>query len=121
MKTKQLDALKISLLEDMREYMEDVAADGDEPDYSEADIGKCESILDTFLTKVRSAKSGDTEFVMGAVKEVVLALNELNEGCNHSLIETDQREQICDLIIQSAAAVGVGDGDEDITEEWREW
>jgi hypothetical protein len=118
MKTKQLDALKISLLEDMREYMEDVAADGHEPGYSEADIGKCESILDTFLTTVRSAKSGDTEFVMGAVKEAVLALNALNEDYN--LIETDQREQICELIIQSAVAVGVGSG-EDITEEWREW
>jgi|SRR5690554_1387931 len=120
MEAGQLEELKIKLLEGMREYMADVIADGDESDYSESDIGKCGSILDSFLTKVHSADHGNTAIVISAVKETVLALNDLNESCGHSLIETDQREQICELIIQSAAAAGVGGG-EDITEEWRDW
>lgn len=120
MEAEQLEKLKVNLLEGMREYMTDVIADGDESDYSESDIGKCASILDSFLAEVQSTDHGNTEVVMGSVKEAVLALNELNESCGDSLIETDQREQICELIIQAAAAAGVGDG-EDITEEWREW
>ena len=48
------------------------------------------------------------------------ALNHLAERCD-SLIETDQREQICELMIQAAHSVGVGDGQTDITEDWREW
>lgn len=120
MKTEQLNELKDSVLRGMREYMEDVVTDGEDPDYSESDIEKCDSILTDFLEKIRSADHVNAEFVMGSVKEAVLALNLLNESCEHSLIETDQREQICDLIIQAAVGVGVGTG-EDITEEWRDW
>mgnify|MGYP000020240115 CR=1 FL=1 len=120
MEIDQLNDLKANLLEGMREYMEDVVADGDDPGYSEDDIAKCESILTGFLQKATSVGVCDKEAVMNAVKETVLALNELNENCDHGLIETDQREQICELIIQAAAGAGVGTGD-DITEEWREW
>ena len=120
MEAEQLQEMKANLLEGMREYMAEVVADGDGPEYSESDIGKCASILDAFLAKVRSADHGNDEMVMGAVKKTVLALNDLNESCGDSLIETDQREQICELIIQAAAIAGVGEG-EDITEQWREW
>lgn len=119
MDTKQVNELEAQLLEGMRFFREAVAADGVEPDYSEADIGQCGAILDAYLAKVRTAREGDVAFVMAAVEEAVVALNELSERCE-SLIETEQREQICELIRHSAAAVGVGDG-EDLTEEWREW
>lgn len=123
MEIEQLNELKTTLLKGMCEYMESIAADGDEPDYSEDDVGRCDLILTDFIDKVRAAGSGNTESVMNTVKEAVLALNVLNESCAHSLIETDQREQICELIIQAAAAAGVGGGggDDDITEEWRDW
>jgi hypothetical protein len=35
---------------------------------------------------------------MKSVKKTVLALNDLNEECNCSLIETDQHEDLCELI-----------------------
>lgn len=116
----ELAQLKTDLLQGMREYMIDVASEGDDADYSESEIASCESILDGFLAKVTTADKGNTEQVMSAVKEAVLALNKLNAQCDDSLIETDQREQICELIIKAAAAAGVGSG-EDITEDWREW
>lgn len=123
MEIEQLNELKTTLLKGMCEYMESIAAGGDDPDYSKDDVGKCDLILTDFIDKVRAAGFGNTESVMNAVKEAVLALNVLNESCAHSLIETDQREQICELIIQAAAAAGVGGGgdDDDITEEWRDW
>ncbi len=120
MELKQLNDLKTRLLDGMRTYMEDVVADGDDPEYTENDIDKCDSIIASFLENVLSSGPGADDAVMSTVKETVLSLNALNEACGHSLIETDQREQICELIIRAAAARGVGSGD-DITEEWRDW
>lgn len=116
---RSLNEVRSEILEGMREYMADVSADGGDPGYTEADIGRCASILDGYLSRVSGA-GRNADVVMGAVKDVVLELNELNERCDSGLIETDQREQICELIILAAAAAGVGSG-EDLTEEWREW
>ena len=44
----------------------------------------------------------------------------LNARCNGHLIETDQRENLCDLINRGAGAAGVGAG-ADLTAAWREW
>ncbi|KAB8172515.1 hypothetical protein FKV24_014610 [Lysobacter maris] len=115
-----LPQIKLELLDGMRTYMHDVSSDGGDPGYAETDIVRCETILNVFLAKVASAHANDSDAVMAAVKEAVLAFNALNESCDHGLIETDQRELICELIIQAAAASGVGAG-EDITEPWREW
>lgn len=120
MQTDRFHALKDSILEGMRDYMHVLTEDGDEADYSEADIQRCGAILQAFMTRVAAAEAGDSAEVMDAVKQAVLDLNALNERCADSLIETDQRERICELIMSSAAAAGVGDG-EDITEAWREW
>jgi hypothetical protein len=50
----------------------------------------------------------------------ILDLNGLNEQGEFSLIETDQREALCQLILTAATRAGL-DTDEDVTEEWREW
>jgi hypothetical protein len=116
-----LKHIKADLLDGMRDYMNDLDAEADDSGYTELDIAKCENLIDGFLAKVSSATVGDSDLVMSAVKETVLALNDLNASCGGSLIETDQRESICELIIRAAAAAGVGSGNEDITEDWREW
>ena len=120
---RSLEKIHEDLLEGMRDFMKDSLEEGESEDdfyYTEGDIQKCKAILDSFLVKVRSAARGDADFVMAIVKDTVLALNALNEACEHSLIETDQREEICGLIIKAALSMGVGNGD-DITEEWRDW
>ena len=58
---------------------------------------------------------------MKAVKTAVVKLNKLNDRCDGSLIETDQREQLCELIITAARGAGLSSDKYDITEEWREW
>jgi hypothetical protein len=118
---EDLNELKNDLLDDMRAYMEDVQADGDDPGYDDADIAECDAILAGFIARASQLEEGDRAGVMSAVKETVLALNALSERCE-SLIETDQREDICELIDRAGAALGVGSGEgEDLAGEWREW
>ncbi len=58
--------------------------------------------------------------ILAAAKQAVLNLNALNKECGGRLIETDQREDLCELILVAAKLAGL-ESDEDITEEWREW
>jgi hypothetical protein len=115
-----LQRLKADLVEGMREYLAGVLDGGGEAGYTSADIGECGRVLDAYLVTVADAPPGDEEAVMGAVEFTVLALNRLNARCHGHLIETDQREAICDLINRAAVANGVGGG-VDLTETWREW
>jgi hypothetical protein len=55
------------------------------------------------------------------VKSSVLKINALNAKCDHSLIETSEREQIADIIILASHRMKYNSMEEDITEEWREW
>ena len=54
-------------------------------------------------------------------KKTVILLNEINEKCEYELIETEQREDIAEIIILSGSLKGFNTRDDDITEEWREW
>ena len=46
---------------------------------------------------------------------------EYTYDANGNLIETDQREDICDYLIKAGALLGLNEHDEDITEQWRQW
>ena len=94
-------------------------------------VGELKRSID-FYTKVlgmrvlRQRDYPDGRFTLAFVgygdedKEAVLELNVLNDKCGEGLIETDQREAICQLLLVSAQDAGVGT-DDDITEEWRRW
>lgn len=59
---------------------------------------------------------------MGYVmNNAMMYVNDLNERCCFSLIETTEREQISEIIIFAGSEMGYNSVDEDITEEWREW
>jgi len=49
------------------------------------------------------------------------ASNKLNGECDYSLIETDQREDLCELITSAADHAGLESSVYDIIEEWRDW
>lgn len=117
----ELREIKERLLDGMLSYMEREEGEDDFDDYSEEDVEKCASILERYLYSVLApSMHGKIEEILAAVKAAVLELNNLNEQCEHSLIETDQREDICELIIQAASLAGL-EGDSDVTEEWRDW
>jgi hypothetical protein len=107
-------SLRTRLLQGMREYM----AEG-EPSYAESDVRECENILMGHLQAVESA--ADRAEALRHVHDTVLRLNELNSRCGGELIETDQREDICALIIRAGSLRGFNAEDEDVTEQWRDW
>lgn len=90
-----------------------------ETKYTKSDVEKCMSLIDNFLYEISKSESKDVGIL--SAKKVVLALNELNQKCEHELIETEQREQIADIIILAGHLKGYNGRNEDITEEWREW
>ena len=49
----------------------------------------------------------------------MLALNDLNEELDYALIETVEREAICELIQTAAVDCGLQDVPDDVTEDWR--
>lgn len=87
--------------------------------YTISDVEECMSLIDSFLTNISNSEA--KEDGMLNVKRLVLELNDLNEKCEYELIETNQREQIADLIILAGHLKGFNERNEDITEEWREW
>ncbi|MFT4177438.1 MAG: hypothetical protein QM627_12395 [Luteolibacter sp.] len=126
----ELLKLKELVINGMTSYMKFGAAESkDDPDYdhtfdagySQKHIDKCAKILDAYLDDMdRIAGTAQDERILASAKKAVLSLNALNEKCDGGLIETDQREQICELFIQAAKHAGlVHEGD--FTEEWREW
>lgn len=114
-----LGQLKDEVIEGMVSFM---TPSDDDPDfdagYTQVHIDRCAAILESFIISVKAPLPNDK--IMASVRTTVLALNTLNEEAGESLIETDQREQICALIIAGANQAGLKT-DEDITEEWREW
>lgn len=121
-KTNDYVELKSEILDGMRSYMEDLAQDGVDAGYNAGDIDQCERIIDRFLDAIAEAtESGDRAAARASVRHAVLALNALNAHCGYNLIETDQREGLCELIQGAASEAGAVAGEEDITEAWREW
>lgn len=88
-------------------------------DYTAEDVKKCMDLINNHLDKVALTNSENEG--MELVETTVLDLNDLNEDCDYSLIETEQREFICEIIIQAGAIMGYNDENEDITEEWRDF
>lgn len=127
----EIRTLQRDLIEGMTRYM-DPESSGDAPEsesvfdagYAQAHVDRCNEILDSFLDALSQVQAGggnqDAE-IMEAVKTAVTELNALNEETEGCLIETDQREQLCEIIISSAREAGLAGDDCDITEEWREW
>lgn len=96
--------------------------DGDEePAYSKADVQQCEALLDTYLNALNTINHPTDSEIMEQVRQIVLALNDLNEATDYCLIETNEREALWEVIQTSAIEAGLQNADEDITAEWRDW
>ena len=123
--------LRKAVLDGMVSYMKYGAAESEtDPDYDptfdagyeQADIDRCARIIDELLASLEGVpRVKKDESILKAVKAAVVKLNTLNDRCDGILIETDQREQLCALIIAAAKRAGLVSSVYDITEEWREW
>lgn len=87
--------------------------------YEEEDIDGCRDILLHHADELEQASTRDE--ALKIVETTVNQLNDLNERAGQNLIETGERENICEFIIRAGAIMGFNRDDEDITEEWREW
>ncbi|WP_132536600.1 hypothetical protein [Rhizobium sp. PP-F2F-G48] len=95
-------------------------AEGDEL-FNEFDIAMAETSLNAFIDTVKVATSQqDAQAIQAAVKDIVLAINEIN--ARSGIIETLERDELGVLIDAVVRASGFSlPDDEDITAEWREW
>lgn len=111
---KEIDNLITTLIKSMEDYRKQ-----SNPSYTQNDINECAGLLSDYSTIV--FKTHSKEEAMPIVKSTVLKLNNLNKKCNFSLIETNEREQIVEIIILVGNKMKYNSMSEDITEEWREW
>jgi len=119
-----LSEIRERLLDGMVSYMTQDGEDNPSPEwdcgYTMRDVDRCAAIVDEYLRDVHAGAALDQTEITKAVKRVVIALNELNSDCDGALIETDQREDLCHLILMAAKSGGLL-LTEDITYQWREW
>ena len=113
------------IISSMVEYM-NLEGESDEDlgdcGYTQDEIDACVKILDDYIDElIELGDNSSEDAIMASVKKVVLALNELNERADYSLIETDQREYLCPFIQDAAINAGLPLTPVDITEEWRMW
>lgn len=88
--------------------------------FTDENINATNEVLNSYINSLRKLGDNTTEEdILEGVKEVVINLNELNEEYDY-FIETMEREELCDFIIEAARIAGF-ESEEDITEEWREW
>ncbi|MEO1129228.1 MAG: hypothetical protein AAFX05_05890 [Planctomycetota bacterium] len=111
----KVEALRAGMLE----YRESYLQDGEPEPYSIQQVDACARTLLDYIEAIRHAV--DRSEALRHVQKSVLTLNDLNERCDHSLIETMQREDIANIIISAGEIRGFYAEDEDVTGEWREW
>lgn len=106
-----------TIVRPMIEFIEEWGAVG----YTREDAQTCGALIFTYLDALSGMDAPTNEAIMEQIKILVLALNDLNKATDYSLIETEAREAIWEVIQTSAVACGLQDAPDDVTEEWRDW
>lgn len=94
--------------------------------YTQANCDKAKKIFDDLIVGlVNIGENASEPDKVALFKKAILATNELNQECEESLIETGEREDLCELTDQITIACGLdpkkyGDN-EGLASEWREW
>ena len=93
--------------------------------YTPENCDKAQAVLDNLINQLVSLGENASETdKVELFKNAILQLNDLNDSIR-GLIETGEREDLCELIDLITVASGLdpedyGDG-EGIADEWREW
>ncbi len=88
--------------------------------YTQVHVDRCTGIVDACLSALAVQPRLPEAEIRAEVERTIRELNRLNAECDGSLIETDQREGLCELILRAARDAGLPT-QEDITLEWRDW
>ena len=94
--------------------------------YTEENCNRAKSIFDELIGDlIKTGENAPEKEKVALFEKAVLALNDLNDEIDGSLIETGEREELCELIDQITVASGLdpadfGDG-AGIADEWRDW
>jgi hypothetical protein len=94
--------------------------------YTEENCNKAQQIFDDLIAGLADIGEGASEDLKVALfKTAIHATNDLNSECDDCLIETGEREDLCELTNRITVICGLdpkkyGDG-EGLASEWREW
>lgn len=94
--------------------------------YTQENCDKARKIFDDLIADLIEIGEGASEDNKVALfKTAIIATNQLNSECDDCLIETGEREDLCELTNMITTACGLdpnkyGDG-EGLASEWREW
>ncbi len=89
--------------------------------YTEDDVNAVRALLEAYVEALAALKDPTDAQIMEQVRDVVLTLNRLNQDREYPMIETEEREMLCEVIQRCAEDCGLKDAPHDVTEEWREW
>ncbi len=108
------DDLIFNIKNDLESYMHK-----HKPSFKEMDINACITYLTAYVEAVSRSKTVDE--MLFALKMIMMALNNLNKGFDHTLISESAKEKIIEIINMVSDEKGYNLFGRDITEEWREW
>ena len=94
--------------------------------YTSENCDKAQAIFDTLIDKLGELGENGTKSDKEKMFAIaIIALNDLNDETDGALIETGEREDLCELIDEITIKAGlnpedyaVGDG---MADEWRDW
>jgi hypothetical protein len=118
---KYKEKIITNVAEEMLSFMRDCEADDDDAGFTADDVEECKEILFDYIEALAGLDDPTDDDIMAEVENTVLAINELNENTGYMLIETMEREAICEIIQDAAVECGLEEEYDDVTEEWREW
>lgn len=114
----QIAIVKKELLGGMLDYISNISI---EHSYTKVDVEILSKLIDSFISNLQQLQNPTQDIFMEKVKQFVLTLNNLNTLSDGNLIETEQRELLCELIFMAAKNTGIQVPDTDFTEQWRDW
>ena len=92
--------------------------------YTDANCNACKQIFDELIEGlIKAGENAPAETKLSIFKEAILKTNVLNQQCGYALIETGEREELCELtdVISVAAGLDPKSYHEGIASEWRDW
>lgn len=95
-------------------------------------IDRTEILLKAFTVAIKQCPTSASDFpqVMRNIETLVLGLNQINEDFDYGVIETGEREELCEFIDQvitsrgidiEALAASKNCDRYELTDEWRDW